>query len=54
MNKLLLFLQQFPRYQRLIHIKLAANGQPEDSEAFQRFAQDMVIVQMKELVEVAA
>jgi deazaflavin-dependent oxidoreductase (nitroreductase family) len=53
-NKLLLFLQQFPRYQRLIHIKLAANGQPEDSEAFQRFAQDMVIVQMKELVEVAA
>src|SRR6516225_3328280 len=53
-NKLLLFLQQFPNYQRLIHIKLAANGQPEDLEAFQRFAKGMVIVQMKEQVEVAA
>ncbi len=53
-NKLLLFLQHFPGYQRFIHIKLAANGQPENPEAFQRFAQGMVIVQMKELVEVAA
>ncbi len=53
-NKLLLFLRQFPGYQRLIHIKLATNGQPENPEAFQRFAQGMVIVQMKELVEVAA
>ena len=53
-NKLLLFLQQFPGYQRLMHIKLAANGQPENPEAFQRFAQRMVVVQMKELVEVAA
>jgi deazaflavin-dependent oxidoreductase (nitroreductase family) len=53
-NKLLLFLQQFPSYQRLIHIKLAANRQPENPEAFKRFAQGMVIVQMKELVEVAA
>jgi deazaflavin-dependent oxidoreductase (nitroreductase family) len=53
-NKLLLLLQQFPRYQRLIHIKLVANGQPENPEAFQRFVQEMVIVQMKELVEVAA
>ncbi len=53
-NKLLLFLQQFPRYQRLIDIKLAASGKPENPEAFQRFSQDMVIVQMKELVEVAA
>jgi deazaflavin-dependent oxidoreductase (nitroreductase family) len=53
-NKLLLFLQQFPSYQSHIHIKLAANGQPENPEAFQRFAQGMVIVQMKELVEVAA
>jgi deazaflavin-dependent oxidoreductase (nitroreductase family) len=53
-NNLLLFLQQFPGYQRLIHIKLAANGQPEDPESFKRFTQDMVIVQMKELVEVAA
>jgi deazaflavin-dependent oxidoreductase (nitroreductase family) len=53
-NKLLLFLQQFPKYQRQIHIKLASNGQPENSEAFQRFAQNMVIVQMKELEEVAA
>jgi len=54
MNKLLLFLQQFPRYQRLIHIKLVANGQPENPEAFERFIQDMVIVQMRDLVEVAA
>jgi deazaflavin-dependent oxidoreductase (nitroreductase family) len=53
-NKLLLFLQQFPGYQRLMHIKLAANGQPENPEAFQRYAQGMVIVRMKELVEVAA
>ena len=53
-NKVIVFLQQFPSYQRLIHIKLAANGQPENPEAFQRFAQGMVIVQMKELVEVAA
>jgi deazaflavin-dependent oxidoreductase (nitroreductase family) len=53
-NKILLFLRQFPGYQRLIHIKLAANGQPENPEAFQSFAQDMIIVQMKELVEVAA
>ena len=53
-TKLLLFLRQFPGYQRPIHMKLAANGQPDDPEAFQRFARDMVIVQMRELVEVAA
>ena len=53
-NKLLLFLQQFPGYQKLIHVKLLANGQPENPEAFQRFAQDMVIVQMKEQMELAA
>ena len=53
-NKLLLFLQQFPRYQKLIHVKLLANGQPENPEAFQRFVQDMVIVQVREQVEVAA
>src|SRR5947207_15647451 len=53
-NKLLLFLQEFPGYQRLVHIKLVANGQPENPEAFERFIQDMVIVQMRDLVEVAA
>ena len=53
-NKLLTFLQQFPGYQRFTHIKLAADDQPENPEAFQRFVEDMVIVQMKELVEVAA
>ena len=53
-NKILMFLRQFPSYQKLIHINLAANGQPENPEAFQRFSQGMVIVQMKELVEVAA
>ncbi|HYB02716.1 MAG TPA: nitroreductase/quinone reductase family protein [Ktedonobacteraceae bacterium] len=53
-NKLLMFLRQFPGYQRLMHMKLAADGQPENPEAFQRFAQGMVIIQMRELVEVAA
>ena len=53
-NKLLLFLRQFPGYQKLIHMKLAANGQPDNPEAFQRIARNMIIVQMKELVEVAA
>jgi hypothetical protein len=53
-NKLLLFLQQFPRYQRLIHVKLDANNQPENPEVFKRFVQDMIIVQMREMVEVAA
>lgn len=53
-NKLLLFLRQFPRYQKLIHVKLDANGQPENPEVFKRFVQDMIIVQMRELVEVAA
>jgi deazaflavin-dependent oxidoreductase (nitroreductase family) len=53
-NKLLMFLRQFPRYQKLIHVKLDANGQPENPEAFKRFVQDMIIVQMRELVEVAA
>lgn len=53
-NKLLLFLRRFPGYQRLMHMKLAANCQPEDPEAFQRFVEDMVIVQMREMVEVAA
>lgn len=53
-NKLLLFLQHVPGYQRLMHLELAANDQPENPEAFQRFAENIVIVQMKELVEVAA
>ena len=35
-------------------MRLAADGQPENPEAFQRFAQGMVIIQMRELVEVAA
>jgi F420H(2)-dependent quinone reductase len=53
-SKLLLFLRQFPNYQKLMHMKLAANGQPENPEAFQKFVQSMVIIQMRELVEVAA
>ena len=40
--------------QKLIHIKLDANRQPEDPETFKRFVQDMIIIQMRELVEVAA
>ena len=53
-NKLLLVLQQFPRYQKRIHIKLDADGQPENPEAFKRFVQDVIIVQLRELVEIAA
>ncbi len=53
-NKLLQFLRQFPDYQRLMHMKLAADGQPENPEAFQKFAQSMVIIQMRELQEAAA
>ena len=53
-NKLLMFLRQFPGYQRLMHMKLDSEGQPENPEAFQRFVQAMVIIQMKKLVEVAA
>src|SRR5262249_19833766 len=53
-NKLLMFLRQFPGYQKLIHIKLDANGQPENPDAFKRFVQEMIIVQMTELVEFAA
>lgn len=53
-NKLLLFLQQFPRYQELIHVKLDANGQPENPETFKRFVQAMIIVQLRELVEATA
>lgn len=53
-NKLLLVLQQFPSYQKLIHVKLDANGQPENPETFKRFVQAVIIVQLRELVEVAA
>ncbi len=53
-NKLLLYLRQFPGYQRLMHMKLGTDGQPENPEDCQRFVQAMVIIQMKELVEVAA
>ncbi|HXZ05251.1 MAG TPA: nitroreductase/quinone reductase family protein [Ktedonobacteraceae bacterium] len=53
-NKLHMFLRHFPGYQKLMHMKLAADGQPEDPEAFHRFVQSMVIIHIKELVEVAA
>jgi deazaflavin-dependent oxidoreductase (nitroreductase family) len=53
-KKLLMFLRHFPGYQRLMHMKLAADGQPENPEAFQRFVHSMVIIQMRELVEEAA
>ena len=53
-NKLLLYLRQLPGYQRLMHMKLAEDGQPEDPEAFQQFTESMVIIQMRELAEVAA
>jgi hypothetical protein len=35
-------------------MKLAADGQPENPQAFQRCVEGMVIIHMKELVEDAA
>ncbi len=49
-----MFLRNFPGYQRLLHMKLTADGQPENPEDFQRFVHNMVIIQMRELMEVAA
>jgi len=51
---LLLILQQAPAYQRLLHLKLDAAGQPENPEALRRLAQDHVIVRVNELTELAS
>ena len=51
---LLVILQQAPAYQRLLHVKLDAAGQPEDSEAFTRLAQEHVVVRIKGLAKLAA
>ena len=53
-NILLRILQRVPAYQRLLHLRLDATGQPENPEAFQRLAQDYIIVCVRELVELAA
>ena len=51
---LLAILQQAPAYQRLLHVKLDASGQPEDPEAFRRLVQEHVVVRIKELAAQAA
>jgi hypothetical protein len=53
-NILLQILQRVPAYQRLLHLPLAANGQPEHPEDLTRVAQEHVIVRMRELTELAA
>ena len=51
---LLLILQRVPSYQRLLHLKLDANGQPDNPESLTRLAQNHVIIRMRELTELAA
>ncbi len=51
---LLQILQDVPAYQRILHLPLAANGQPEHPEDLTRIAQDHVIVRLRELTELAA
>jgi deazaflavin-dependent oxidoreductase (nitroreductase family) len=51
---LLQILQRVPAYQRLLHLPLAANGQPEHPEDLTHLAQEHVIVRMSELTELAA
>ncbi len=53
-NILLQILQRVPAYQRLLHVPLAADGQPEHPEDLTRLAQAHVIVRMSELTELAA
>lgn len=43
-SALLLFLQQVPTWRWELHVKLDANGQPEDSEALKRLAQDDLVL----------
>ena len=51
---LLLILQSAPAYQRLLHLKLDATGQPENPEALKLLAQDHVVVRVRELTALAA
>lgn len=51
---LLRILQQGPAYQRLLHVKLGAAGQPEHPEALTRIAQGHIIVRLAELCALAA
>ncbi len=53
-NILLRILQQVPAYQRLLHVKLDATGQPEHPEALTRLAQDHIIVRLGGLSALAA
>jgi deazaflavin-dependent oxidoreductase (nitroreductase family) len=53
-NILLQILQRVPAYQRLLHVSLAADGQPQHPGDFTRLAQGHVIVRMSELTEIAA
>ena len=51
---LLVILQQAPAYQRLLHVKLDAAGQPENPEAFAHLAQEHVVVRIKIVAAQAA
>jgi deazaflavin-dependent oxidoreductase (nitroreductase family) len=51
---LLQILQRVPWYQRLLHLPLDANGQPEHPEDLTRLAQDHVVVRVRELTTLAA
>jgi deazaflavin-dependent oxidoreductase (nitroreductase family) len=53
-NILLRILQRVPAYQRLLHVPLATNGQPEHPEDLTRLAQEHVIVRMSEFTALAA
>lgn len=51
---LLHILQLVPAYQRLLHVRLDAAGQPEHPEALTHLAQDHVVVRMSEITALAA
>jgi deazaflavin-dependent oxidoreductase (nitroreductase family) len=53
-NILLQILRSVPAYQRLLHLKLDATGQPEHAEDLTRLAQDHIVVRLRELTLLAA
>ena len=53
-NHLLRIMQRVPAYQRLLHIKLDANGQPERPEALTHLASTRVTVRVRELTALTA
>src|SRR5579884_774696 len=51
---LLHILRSVPAYQRLLHVKLDATGQPEDPKALTRLAEEHIVVRIDKLAEYAA